>query len=305
MKERIIELVKRSKVYPLLKSMLYQTKKKDYKSGFLTPNETNIYIGHLLLSSKPILISRLGSSELGILQSYVRNKKYKNTQRKIIKQNAGFFPTDDKSLDKFCTLYEDIIPSIDLAGISFIPFENYMLNIYSPNAKLTKLRNLEPYFYENPWSQYLENKKVLVIHPFDISISSQFENRKNIFENQKILPNFKLITYRPPQTLGGGNGEFNSWFDALEKIQSDIAKLDFDIAIIGAGVYGLPIASYIKGIGKSAIHLGGSTQILFGVYGRRWEIHPDFKEMINKHWVRPLEDEKPLNAKKVENSCYW
>lgn len=305
MKQKLIELIKRTKVYPLLKSMLFQTKQQDYNSKFLIPKETNNYISNLLLSSQPILISRLGTTELGVLKSYERNKKYKDKQREIIKRYSGFFPTDDESLDKFCKLYEDIIPSMDLIGISFIPFENYMINNYAPNAKLTKIRNLEPYFYQNPWSQHLKGKKVLVIHPFATSIKSQFQKREKIFEDIKVLPDFQLITYKAAQTLGGGNGEFHSWFEALEKMQKDISKLDFDIAIIGAGVYGLPLASYIKKMGKSAIHLGGATQMLFGVYGRRWEIHPDFQGIINEHWIKPQVDEKPQNANNVENACYW
>lgn len=305
MKEKVIELVKKTKVYPFLKRMLYQTKEKDYKNGLMTPIATNEYISSLILSSKPFIISRLGTTELGVLKTFEKNKKYIDKQREIIKRYSGFFPTDDESLNRFCKLYENIIPSIDLAGISFIPFEDFMLNTFAPNAKLTKIRNLEPYFYTDPWSKYLEGKKIFVIHPFASSIKSQFNKREKLFSDVNVLPNFELITYKAAQTLGGGDGEFNSWFEALEKMQNDISKFDFDIAIIGAGVYGLPLAHYIKSIGKSAIHLGGATQMLFGVYGRRWLIHPDFKGIINENWIRPGEEERPTNANDVENACYW
>jgi len=305
MKEKIIELIKRTKIYPFLKSILFQTKEKDYKQNLLTPLQTNKYISELLVEGKPFIMSRLGSSELSLLKSFVKKNKYTVKQKTIIQRNAGFFPTDDKSLDMLCQLYIDVISSIDLVGVSFIPFEDHMINSYSPNAKLTKIRNLEPYFYNEPWSKHLKGKKVLVIHPFASSIQSQFKKRKLLFKDLDVLPEFKLITYQAAQTLGGGDGTFTSWFNALETMQKDIEKLEFDIAIIGAGVYGLPLAAYIKGLGKSAIHLGGATQMLFGVYGRRWEIHPDFKDMINENWIKPQVDEKPKNANNVENACYW
>jgi len=305
MKEKIIELIKRTQLYPLLKSILFQTHEKDYQQKLLTAQETNDYISQLIIKNKPFIISRLGTTELGVLKYFEKNKPYKDKQKEIIKRYSGFFPTDNKNLDKLCELYRDIIPSMDLVGISFIPFEDYMLNKYVPNAKLTKIRNLEPYFYNNPWSKYLKGKKVLVIHPFISSIKKQFLNKDLLFKNPEILPDFELITYEAAQTLGGGDGTYKSWFDALKKMENDISTITFDIAIIGAGVYGLPLASYVKSIGKSAIHLGGSTQMLFGVYGQRWAIHPDFKDIINEHWIKPSQSEKPKNATKVENACYW
>lgn len=305
MKNKIIEVIKRTKLYPYLKATLYQTKENDYDSKLLDPNEANTFISDLLISEKPFIVSRLGSSELGVIKAFQKNKTYSSKLRTIITRNAGFFPADDDSLDRFCILYETIIPAVDLMGISFIPFEDYAINHFAPDAKLTKIRNLEPYFYQDPWSKYLRDKTVLVIHPFASSIQSQFEKRNKLFKNNSVLPEFKLITYKAAQTIGGGNGEFSSWFEALEKMQQDISAIDFDIAIIGAGVYGLPLAHYIKKMDKSAIHLGGATQMLFGVYGRRWEIHPDFQDIINEHWVRPSENETPLNSTKVENACYW
>jgi len=65
------------------------------------------------------------------------------------------------------------------------------------------------------------------------------------------------------------------------------------------------LAGYIKSLGKKAVHLGGATQILFGIKGKRWEERSDFKQLFNKYWIRPLETEKPINYKKIEGGCYW
>ncbi len=84
-----------------------------------------------------------------------------------------------------------------------------------------------------------------------------------------------------------------------------IRCIDFDIAIIGAGAYGLPLASFIKNMGKKAIHLGGATQLLFGIKGKRWDNLPYFRKLYNENWVRPLPDEIPDNFQAVESGCYW
>ena len=124
-----------------------------------------------------------------------------------------------------------------------------------------------------------------------------------MFENKNVLPKFELKTLKSVQSLGGEKTKYLTWFDALHSMEKKIDKIDFDVAIIGCGAYGLPLAAYIKRKGKQAIHLGGATQILFGVKGKRWE---DRKlKYINKYWINPDEKDKPKNFKKVENGCYW
>ena len=84
-----------------------------------------------------------------------------------------------------------------------------------------------------------------------------------------------------------------------------ISKYSFDIAIIGCGAYGMPVASFVKSMGKKAIHLGGHTQFLFGIKGRRWEDHPSFNKYINNSWIKPLPEETPTDYLSVESGCYW
>ena len=88
-------------------------------------------------------------------------------------------------------------------------------------------------------------------------------------------------------------------------MKKDISQIEFDLAIIGAGPYGLPLGAYIKTLGKQAIHIGGATQILFGIKGKRWEENERFKKFFNKNWTYPLENETPQSAKDLEGGCYW
>lgn len=304
MKEIIIEKIKQTNFFSWYKKRFYQTNIRDYKNTFLESKACDLLLKELLTNKKPCMITRFGSTELKILEAADKKKTFNDKLRYIIRNNAGVFPTDDETLNKFSKLYFEDIGNIDLLGIWFNPYEDKICDKYCKNSKITTLRNLEPYFSDEPWSYYLKKKKVLVIHPFSQSIESQFKKRELLFNDRNVLPAFDLISYPAVQSLGG-NDDYKSWFDALEKMKNDISKIDFDVAIIGAGAYGLPLASYVKNIGKKAIHLGGATQMLFGVYGQRWAINPDFKNIINEHWVKPTPNEKPKNAKKVENACYW
>ena len=73
------------------------------------------------------------------------------------------------------------------------------------------------------------------------------------------------------QSVAGNSTEYVTWFDALESMRAQIADKDFDVALIGAGAYGLPLAAFVKDLGRKTLHLGGVTQILFGIIGSRWE----------------------------------
>jgi hypothetical protein len=95
-----------------------------------------------------------------------------------------------------------------------------------------------------------------------------------------------------------------------DTIQSQYAKraLIFpDVCILGCGAYGFPLAAHIKRQGRKAIHLGGVTQLLFGIKGRRWEhyvVYP-YSNLFNEHWARPNHNETPQVSQSVEGGCYW
>ena len=105
----------------------------------------------------------------------------------------------------------------------------------------------------------------------------------------------------------GGNGAngYNTWFDALDDMTDQVKNKDFDIAIVGCGAYGLPLATRIKQMGKQVIHLAGATQLMFGIMGNRWERVPEIKNNVNSYWVRPNKSETPECAATIENKCYW
>ncbi|MEE9409087.1 MAG: hypothetical protein V3V28_13545 [Polaribacter sp.] len=306
------------KVFGKKERGFFNKNKPDYNG-----EEASELIYNLLKSEEPCMISRLGNTEFKCVYQYkVKNdslfKKYRKfvigdidaldysiAMKKEIQNNAGFFPANNKTLNKFSELIISEMKNIDILG-SWLEVENkFKTELYK--AKKIGLEDLNAYNHKKPWSRVLKGKNVLVIHPFNISIESQYQKRELLFKNKDILPEFNLITYKPVVSIAGNhtNLDYENWFDALNSMKKDISNIDFDIAILGCGAYGLPLASYIKEIGKKAVHIGGSTQMLFGVLGKRWEKEYDLTHLINDSWVRPLGEEIPENFNKIENGCYW
>ena len=94
---------------------------------------------------------------------------------------------------------------------------------------------------------------------------------------------------------------YASWEEGLEKLTKEVSAKDFDLALIGAGAWSLPLGNRIKRMGKSAIHMGGEMQLLFGIKGKRWAN----TVMYNSSWVTADPDERPINRNSVEDGCYW
>ncbi len=289
--------------------------KSDYGRSIVFGEAGNALIGDTLRRPEPSLVARLGAAEMRCLTFSTRARwlrklgfSYPASVQSQMRLNAGFFPVTGRALDRFSSEFLDAVSQTDVMAIWFNRNEHRIIQRYCPSADLVELGCLEAMPYREPWSAALAGKVVLVVHPFDRSIESQYRlHRRELFANPAVLPEFELKTLRAVQSIGGNDGGFRSWFDALNDMQERIRAEQFDVALIGAGAYGLPLGAFVKGLGKHAIHMGGVTQVLFGIKGRRWET--EYKDslgaMINEHWVRPLPEETPVGAQMVEQGCYW
>jgi hypothetical protein len=288
------------------------------------PDAAATKITELLSADGPVMIARFGSTELACIVNYLGVKQTDKSVMGFIRGNtlpwwwsdplirqinmcAGFFPADISAVERFCTLMLSDAQIVDLLG-SWLPEENMVAPQLAINQKID-LELLNPYFSKVPWTQALMGKKVLVIHPFAETIEAQYKKRELIFRNN-LLPKFDLITIKAVQSIAGEKTTFQTWFDALAHMQRQMDSIDYDICLVGCGAYGFPIAAHAKRSGKKGFHLGGSLQLLFGIRGKRWEnpnYNPDynFSALMNEHWVKPGEEDRPKNASEVEGACYW
>jgi len=288
-----------------------------------TPNKVSLFISELLESDKPCMISRFGSVELTSAIYYRRGGHPFWRLRKIFPfwvplyvnnamiNNAGFFPSKKKYLCDFSDLIFESVKYVDLLG-SWL--ENELIIKSMTKYEKCCLWYLEPYWSDIPWTRCLKGKKVLVIHPFAETIKEQYKKRVLLFDNPDVLPEFaKLTVIKSVQSIGGKSNGFKNWFEALQYMAKQIDSTDYDVALIGCGAYGMPLAAHCKKQGKKAIHLGGALQLLFGIKGKRWEtkeygssLNLNYSKIINNpYWVRAKASERPDSANKVEEACYW
>lgn len=273
----------------------------------LGAEEGNSLIYDYISRNIPFAIGRFGAVEARCINKFISKKPYSDYNITSIKEAAGFFPNTSDNIDEFVQIYLAAAKEIDLLAVWGVERERYLVDHYCPNAKLINIMGLEPYFYNKPWSSALKNKRVLIIHPFTETIQHQLlENRGKIFENSEILPEFKSVSFvKAVQSNADAKTTFNSWFEALNYMFAEIDKIGFDIAIIGAGAYGLPLAAYCKKMGKQAVQMAGATQILFGIKGKRWESRQEYIKLMNDYWVKPSQNETPAGIQKVEGGSYW
>jgi hypothetical protein len=315
-------------LYRLSKKTIPFLKKKNRFTFVLNRKEkndtTNSLLTKKILENKPYMVARYGSTESRAILNFLLQKNKISEVSAIIKhitgkmniywknhpkflnnlvELSGFFPKEEKQLEEFVNLYINESKQLDLLGIwneyeEFLPIPESTI--------LCKIRELEPWFYDSPWTYALKDKKVLVIHPFEETIIKQYERKDLLYKNEKILPDFELKTIKAVQTIAGEKSEFKDWFEALESMKNKMNSTDFDVAIIGCGAYGFPLAAHAKKLGKIGIHLGGVTQLLFGIKGSRWENWTHYTELRKnngKDWV--YANEIPKDYKKVEHGCYW
>lgn len=260
-----------------------------------------------ILEGKPFAAIRFGGMEMSALNRHEKialgyAKKYPEKTLYVMKHNAGFYPADHGHLEQYANMLLPLLEETDILGVSGCYMESYFAANYCKNAVFLLYEYMEPLYGD--WTTALKGKKVLVIYPFSDLIQSQYKKRELLFPSKpEILPEFELKTLEPPMTLGDEQGEHGTFFEELEILYKKMSEIDYDIALIGAGAYGTFLAFEAKKQGKMAIQIGGATQTLFGILGKRWEKRAHVAQYVNEHWVRPTE--KPKGAEKVDGGAYW
>ena len=280
----------------------------------LSAEEGNARLYDFVRSGRPFAAVRFGANELNAFAAAKAVEagllpRFPDPVLDQLTSCAGFFPRDVALMDRYASLVAGTAPAVDFMATLGFHFESLMLKGFvSGDPVVADNRSMEPYYYpdQRPWTSALEGKDVLVIHPCEQSVRSQYARRESLFPGTDILPSFNLRTLRAVQSLDETDrSRFADWFEALDFMYEEALKIPFDTAILGCGAYGQPLSCMLKAAGKQAVHLGGATQILFGIKGRRWERIPEVASLFNDAWVRPLEEEVPSGASKVENACYW
>ena len=278
-------------------------------------------------SGQPKLIGRLGGTEARVLGCYLDIYKGKSfwdpfstifsivSYRKRLKQlnsGAGVYPINKKVVNTFLAQQMEALDEIDVLGTwgsTFTWVEQYAL--VNPRTQSISHHSVAPWLEvyppnsvsTQPWANALNGKKVLIVSGFCESFKNQFERIDKVFTSN-LYPKFSAQFIKSPISMGGLN-DGKTWIDHLEWMKKEMEESDFDVALISAGAYALPLAHHAKKLGKIGITCGGELQLFFGVVGKRWEHMEKVTKYRNEFWIRPGEDERPANWREIEDGCYW
>ena len=267
-----------------------------------------------LCAAKPFVAGKIGGAELMALE-YMDHKIKLNWpagwswERPAgrLYNSAGFFPIEKKAFLSWHALMTESIATTDfLCEWQTDPFlriyETNLIQFLAPRSKSIPLEMLCRGILPT-----LAPFRLLIISPFVKTMQKQLPRMNKINDPYEKLAidwghlKKTLQFIRCPFQSHLEPSPYDSWEDGLEKLTKEVSSKDFDLALIGAGAWSLPLGSRIKKMGKSAIHMGGEMQLLFGIKGKRWAQ----TAMYNSNWVTADPNETPQNRNKVEDGCYW
>ena len=288
------------------------------RSANLPVPESQAWITGALTQQTPCAIGKVGTCEL-LGQEYLdrwirlpwpRNASWYRPAQRLF-HTAGVFPIRRDIYQRWAPVYRAAVRQLDFVaqwqpeGSFLDAYEQAFLDRELPRAVRGNFHSLEP--VGAPWLQPLVKLRWLIISPFCETIRSQLPRLSllNVFHgispealaraagHCRFLPCPQLPYMVPPV--------HRDWFHGLEEMKRAMDRMEFDVAVIGAGAWSLPLAAHAKALGRIGIHLGGTVNLLFGIRGGRFED----RGLYNEHWIRPLESERPANHQLMEKGAYW
>ena len=288
------------------------------RAGNLDNPRSQAWITEALVRRDPCAIGKIGTTELMGMEYLNRwiqlpwpaNASWKRPARRLY-SNAGVFPVRRDIYHRWAGVYREAVRELDFVaqwqppGSFLEAYEQAFFNRELPKAVRGSFVGLEP--VGAAWLRPMAELRWLVVSPFCGTTKSQLPKLAllNVFhgvEPQVLAKAARSCRFVPcPQLPYMVPPVHRDWFHGLEEMQATMNTIDFDVAIIGAGAWSIPLAVHAKKLGRIGIHLGGTVNLLFGIRGGRFED----RGLYNDHWIRPLPSECPANHKLLENGAYW
>jgi hypothetical protein len=264
---------------------------------YLGLTESNEILGDRLSSKIPFYLARPGIGEIEILNAFISNKVDSGLMQRM--KQGGIFSQD------FLRLYSESIRDADLlTGWNAILDESQtvVFRKLKPGADLLHHRVVEPYYVQSdPWTKSLNDCKVLIVSIFSESMRMQQHRLDKVWEGKVMFGNCKLDFVIPPFAPDCSK----SWVEHFEILKDKVHGKTFDLALLSCGTFGLPLGKFIRDeMRSSAIYVGGSLQLYFGIKGKRWDLHEEISAAYNESWIRPVEA-MPDSWQIMDDGCYW
>lgn len=275
-----------------------------------------------LRSPAPCAIGKIGTTELLGLEFFERwirlpwprNASWYRPAQRLF-HTAGLFPVRRDIFRLWAEEYRASVSAMDALAqwqpgmIYEGALERRALEKYNPGGYRLGLSFIHFLSPHAAWIDELARHRWLVVSPFAETIRHQLPRLSSLgvfsggtgddlrrrTADTRVLACPQLAYMVPPR--------HRDWFHALAEMKDSMEreKDKFDVALIGAGAWSLPLAVHAKRLGKKSLHLGGALQLLFGIKGGRF----DSWGVYNEHWTRPLDSERPANHQLMEKGAYW
>jgi hypothetical protein len=263
--------------------------------NFINELEYSKYILDEMKKENGFFIGRIAGSDYSAVRNYISSDKNVNNMNysyyyKMVKQLNGYFDkeTDQiKQKENFKNYLESMLKCYTESDVLLNPcgeiqrsleiLENNNFNKFicekKPMLHYHWIETIKPFL--NDFKVFAQNKKVLIISPFSESIKFQYKRIDVILKNYT-YPDFELVTYDTPITYNNEKDslshiETNNWLEQCQKMENDIMKLDFDIALLSCASYAMYLGNVIsKKMNKKAIYIGGVINVFFNIQGKRY-----------------------------------
>ena len=258
------------------------------------------------------LVGKIGTTELLALEfsdrwicpPFPENFTWKRPAQRIY-TNAGVFPIEKGQFHEFIKVFRESLRNLD--GL-FLWQKEPLLAAYEASVarrETPEARSLNGLTLSPCLAPHLSHLRWLVVSPFARTMKSQLAKLNKLHpagrgDWRETARHCRFIAC--PLAASLVSSPYSNWSTGLADLQKKIAEADdFDVLIVGAGAWSLPLLMAAKSRGKIGIHMGGTTQNIFGIKGGRWDSHG----IYTRHWVRPSPEETPSERFKIESGCYW
>jgi hypothetical protein len=266
----------------------------------------NNFLNDKLNDQRAFFISRLGYSELDYVSKLNKGPKLftrLNQLKSFIKSPYSQYLRRN-FLNSIGPAIEETYKNCDFhfyeTADHIVSAEYYLNNKIGANRILLPQDIILPVMFKNPWINSLRGKRVLVVSPFVDDFQLQLNHYENIWPSNKAMaPAYTFLKYKMPFY-------FDNWKPALIAAKENISKINFDIALIGAGPISNLLGLYIRdSLKKKALNIGGALQLYYGILGQRWIDSGLVDEFINHNWRRPSTSPPKAAYRKADNIAYW
>ena len=243
-----------------------------------------------LQNSRGYAAGKIGNTERAVLlYPFVRERfraplqiqAYELTLANHVLRHSGVFPTDHEFLARFSWDYAQAVTRLDCVGLwpDRLAEEIELVARHGFRGHAIPFTDQEPdrSFPSDDsrcYLPFLRGRHVLIVCPFagllrERATRETFEavwskTGKPWFEPASVQA-LELPYGYSPSTWD----RYPTALDLFAEVRGRMNALDYDAALIGAGLLGSMLAVAAKERGRDAISLGGHLQILFGVNGKR------------------------------------